>query len=873
MKIKSKMKALFSLCLSLIIICMCVLPSLGAVTYPENVTRAQTVVSIDKTDAAIAGVLEEMQNTTLKEMLLPYLYGDGVLSSLLTSLYSMIEEKAGSTLVSVGINASVDAVSKNLKSYGNVSQELSRYSSWSEVNLDNAQWGVETKEEFASAVSDMFACFDEVLYALLCGETYHINPIVSFKGSNGYEAAIIPTLESLGCEHITEAELFYSEAEKDKGNMMYYIVYDLLTMAEDVCDAPCNRLTEILPSIAYYLTNGGFDNAVSTLVEPLRLQAFNIPTIITIEGLSEFISDSESYTQSFTLNFNDIIAGTGFKMAPVDLNLLASCGTVSENKVIADKADTFIIVLRWLVDTLKLYKDSVNELLPDIDGDTAEIIKTVLSKETDSLVSLFISLFNQFEGKINNYQWNFKEFVPAAISYTPNLTAEKYQRVADNVDDLLDALVAESGEEKSLKSLLKKEIYSPKALTAVLKGLFSVLEGEDVKAVLSILKIDISPSSVADVLYSEGFRSAASSLRRFSSWSNVGEDGINWGFDKGNKRQFKKAIICALSPFEDALGMLLAEDKIELFGAVDIYGSNGYNTAIIPVYEALGCEASTIKTYDEYKKLYYGGKGVEALLDPIFSLLDRIIKKPVYTIFQILPNALYFLDGGLVTCIENLIYPFNDLITELGLEGVINFDSFKQIDIKQTINELIASLDLGIALPAIDVNLIASLGTQVQMTSKRTVDGQFALVPYIQADMPALSVTLMRIVASAVKAPGNEELINSLLETGMGEAADETGGLLTGFLDGIIEDLNNMTEDEAAEWFYKLLFRERVTDPTVGQQDEYVPTVIYKPKKDYASAVTGIAVVAAAAVLVFINRKKLKLLLESLKKEENNQEM
>lgn len=872
MNIKRKMKALFSLCLSVIIISMCVFPSFAAVTYPADVTRAQTVVSIDKTDAAIAGVLKEMQNTTLKELLLPELYSDGVLSSLLISLYSMIEEKAGSTLSSVGINASVGAVSKNLKSYGNVSQKLSAFTSWTQVNLDDAQWGVESKEEFASAVSDMFASFNDVLYALLCGKTYYINPIVSLKGTNGYETAIIPTLESLGCVQITDAELFYSEAEKNKGNMMYYIVYDLLTMAEEVCDAPCNKLTEMLPSVAYYLTNGGFDNAVATLVEPLRVQAFNIPTLITVEGLSEFISDSESYTQNFTLNLNDIIAGTGFKMAQIDLNLLASCGTVSDGKVIADKADTFIVVLRWLVDTFKLYKDSMNELLPDIDTETAEIIKTVLSKETDSLVSLFISLFNQFEGKVNNYHWTFREFVSGAVTYTPNLTAEKYQRVADNVDDLLDDLIAETGEAKSLDKLLKKEIYSPKTLTAVIKGLFSALEGEEVKTVLALLGIDVSPSSVAAVLSAEGFRSAANSIRGFNKWESIGENSIKWDFNEGSKRQFRKAIIAVFSPFEEALGMLLAEDKIELFGAVDVYGSNGYNTAIIPIYEALGCEASTIKTYDEYKTLYYSGKGVETLLEPIFSLIDRIIEKPVYTVFQILPNALYFLDGGFVTCIENLIYPFNDLITELGLEGVINFDSFKQLDVKQTVNELIASLDIGIVLPAIDVNLIASLGTQVQMTSKRTADGQFAVVPYIQADMPALSVTLLRILAGTVKAPGNEKLINSLLETGMGQSSDETGGLLSGFLDGIIQDLNNMTEDEAAEWFYKLLFRERVIDPNIGQQEEYVPTVIYKPKKDYVSTITGTAVVVAAAVLVFINRKKLKLLLESLKKEENNQE-
>ncbi len=861
----NKIKGILSLLFALIFVCLSVMPCFAVINYPENVTPELTVSTIGKADKAIAGFMKT-QNTTLKETVLKEVYSDEVLSSLLTELYKALEAEAGDTLTSVGVDTSVSGLAKKLSAYGEVSDKLSTFSSWAQVDLTGAKWNVTDKQDFSSAVSAMLSPFEEILYALLCSGSYSLNLLVGIKGSNGYETAIIPTFQALGCSEYLNAKDFYAQAENDKSSMIYNIVYDLITFAEKALETPCDTLSSVLPSIAWYFTNGGFDSAVSTLMAPLRLQVLNIATLIPIESFSSFITDTESFTQSFTLNINEMLSQTGIPMAPVDLPLIASLGTVNEDgTVTADKADTFILILRWLIDTLKLNQASVGELLPEADEQTLQLISGILAKETDELISLMVSLLNQTGAVINDSQWAFPQFTPGQVAYTPNLTAEKYQRVADGVDELLNQFVAEMGEEKSLSALIKKELYSSKTLSLILKTLFGALETEEISAAAAMLGVDVTPKGIAAVLEAKGFSQAAGRLRSYDKWSAVGENGIDLGIKAGNKKQFVSLIASAFSPLEEILGMLLAEDKLVLFDAVELYGSNGYNTAVIPIYEALGCEASTVKTHEEFKALYNKGKGIEALLDPIVSLLDRIIDRPVYTVLEILPNLLYFLQsGGIKLCIDNIIYPFKGILSQLGMENAIDLSVIEELDVSALATELIASLDIGITLPAVDIAYFASLGTAVQRQSKRTVAGQYATVTYIQSDMPALCVSLLRIMAQTVKDPANASLIDTLMETGtdvMGGSElrlpEGTEGIVDSFVQGVVDDINAMSVDECTEWLYKLFFRERATVTDTAEED-YMPTIIYKPKRNY----TFVLVILFCLMLVpagVIVRNKLKL--------------
>ena len=818
-----KERKVISLLTVILLTVLSLMPGALAVTYPEGVTKEQISATIDKTDIIIKTFAESTKEGSLKNLVLPQIYKDKVLSSLAIGIYSAVEENADS-ISSIGLDISTKGVAKHLGAYPEVKEKLEKYDKWSEVSLENASWGVKDKESFTKAAAAVLSPFNDLLYALLCGGRYSVNALIGFEGAKGYETAIVPTLKSLGCESVTDSSVFYAEAKENKNTMLENIIGDLFLLAERALDAPCDVLTDILPGIAYFLEEGGLDEAVATLIEPLRLQLFSISTFIKVETILSFIQDSESYTQNFTLNFNDILASSGLKMAEIDLKEIASCGIVSDSgEVISDKAATFTLLLRWIVDTAKVNRETLEKSLGADSAEIKKIIDNLMAKDTDDIIELLVRLLNDTEGEYNNYAWTFTAFEALSVSYTQNLSKEKFRRVVDGIDELLDQVIAEGGEYKTVKEALAPEIYSNKLVSTLVCEIYGMLSGEELKAVGAIAGLDISPAALATELTEMRFSNTRYLLSRASSWKKVNANALTWGFRNGDKDGFIKAVCAALRPMEDILAMVLCQGKIQLLGSIDVYGSNGYNTAVIPLLEALGCDSDSILTYEEYKKASEKGKGIEAIAEALTGLIDRFLEKPVYTLTEILPNLLYFINsGGIEICLENLMYPFTALLKEVGMENMLDVSEMIDIDIETILTGMLKDNEFGIDISALDINEYAKMGEAVTVKSKRAVGSEFADITYIKADQTAIMVSIMRFLAEIMKDP-EADILGQL----MGAAGDNE--MVASFVGGISEDLDSMTVDETVEWMYKLFFRERpIVEETV--QEDYLPTIIYEPE-------------------------------------------
>lgn len=818
-----KGRKVISLLTVILLTVLSLMPGALAVTYPEGVTKEQISATIDKTDIIIKTFAESTKEGSLKNLVLPQIYKDEVLSSLAIGIYSAVEENADS-ISSIGLDISTKGVAKNLGAYPEVKEKLEKYGKWSEVSLENASWGVKDKESFTKAAAAVLSPFNDLLYALLCGGRYSVNALIGFEGAKGYETAIVPTLKSLGCESITDSSVFYAEAKENKNTMLENIIGDLFLLAERALDAPCDVLTDILPGIAYFLEEGGLDEAVATLIEPLRLQLFSISTFIKVETILSFIQDSESYTQNFTLNFNDILASSGLKMAEIDLKEIASCGIVSDSgEIVSDKAATFTVLLRWIVDTAKVNRETLEKSLGADSAEIKKIIDNLMAKDTDDIIELLVRLLNDTEGEYNNYAWTFTAFEALSVSYTQNLSKEKFWRVVDGIDELLDQVIAEGGEYKTVKEALSPEIYSNKLVSTLVCEIYGMLSGEELKAVGAIAGLDISPAALATELTEMRFSNTRYLLSRASSWKKVNANALTWGFRNGDKDGFIKAVCAALRPMEDILAMVLCQGKIQLLGSIDVYGSNGYNTAVIPLLEALGCDSDSILTYEEYKKASEKGKGIEAIAEALTGLIDRFLEKPVYTLTEILPNLLYFINGGgIEICLENLMYPFTALLKEVGMENMLDVSEMIDIDIEAILSDMLKDNEFGIDISSLDINEYAKMGEAVTVKSKRAVGSEFADITYIKADQTAIMVSIMRFLAEIMKDP-EADILGQL----MGAAGDNE--MVASFVGGISEDLDSMTVDETVEWMYKLFFRERpIVEETV--QEDYLPTIIYEPE-------------------------------------------
>lgn len=191
-------------------------------------------------------------------------------------------------------------------------------------------------------------------------------------------------------------------------------------------------------------------------------------------------------------------------------------------------------------------------------------------------------------------------------------------------------------------------------------------------------------------------------------------------------------------------------------------GTNGYNSAIIPLLEALQC--SNIKTYAQYQKDVAKAKDnlLLDILNPIIgssssSLLSKLAKAPATTLTNLLPNvAMYLNADGLVQLVSNLLapvtYAFNDGKNPTQFIGNI-VESLLGAPIEDMIiplvNKLLAST--GIKLPDIDWAFLASLGTASTYKSKAVgTDGKYLTGKIVDADNGKVLVTVLRYVAETL---------------------------------------------------------------------------------------------------------------------------
>ncbi len=859
------MKKAFSCILVVALLCVSLMPiGASATTYPEGVTSAQAENAIDSTDTLINGLLTHLADTSLRDIVMPELCSDEVVSLIMLEVYKALEAN-GESISSLGLKISVSDLASYLSVYPDVSARLSSYSSWSQVNLDGVKWGVTGKRGFAVALSAVFGPLNSLIYALVCGGTYPIiGTLVGITGARGYETAIIPIFKSLGCTDYMSPEEFYAQAATDRHLMIRNVVLDLLSYIERILDAPAKMLTENLPSIAYFINNGGLEAAISELMAPMRISVMGIPLL----KVDSFV-DLGSLEGGMSLNLDlGNISLADFKTAPLDLDTFASCGTVEGNRVTPRKGDVYIELLRWIIETVKLNQGAIMSLIASNTADMGtvdinSVTANLLAKPTDEIISMLVNILASEGGEINNYQWRFSKLRDNSVKYTQNLTKEDFDRAIEQADVLVDQFVAEMGEYKTLRELLEPAIYSNSFLSGLALEVYKLLQSDDVKRFVELLGVDFAPCSVAETLTEEQFSVVAGQLANLSSWEYANKDALDWGFEDGDKEGFINAVTAMLRPADGIFRMLLAGEKISLLGSVDFYGSDGYNTAVIPLLEALGIYGEDILSYAEYLKKIANGDAIRPVLDSVFSLLDRIMDKPVNTVTEILPNLMYFLNnGGLSICAQNIIFPVMSILGKLGLEGLIDFSVLTDVDVNSLIAKLTQIFEINFDFAELNLSQFEGMGELIAVDSKRTQGGMPIRIYAVNSSKADVLVTLFRYAVETIKLPGNDSIILNLV------GDSELGGnsMVSSFAKGISDNISSMSVDETLEWVFNIFFAERVISQEIID-DGYVPEVTYDDGNRMPSETVILVLVIAVMLLiivVLVNRDKIKFRIQDM---------
>ena len=846
---KKYLTKLIVLVLCLVVMCSPILSvsALGVKSdYPDGVTAEDALAAVGGTDRLLNSAVPLLTGSNLQNLVKPMIYSSETLSSVLLQMYLSFEQE-GTDLSSVGIDTSVSNVANALSQYPEVSKRLKNYTSWSEVDLTGVNWGVSDKNGFAEAFGAMFSPFNDVLYMLLSSGTLKIS-FIKINGADGYSNAVVPMLNALKCPDIIPAQQFHAEASTNKNSMVKNIILPILSFLEKTLDAPAATLTDSLPSFAYFSESGEMEKCMDSLMSPIKSNPlFEIAALLNLFDTEMFSFDIETIMGTLTSGMG------GVQIAELDMAALSKCGTHNGTAFVSDQGKAYVVVMRWLVETLKLNPDLFNQLPgATVDKTTGDFMKNILSKDTDAIVGTIILLFSPKDPQ-GAEAMVYPDVNRVNVQYTPNLQKKDYERALGDMDALLDDFVKEGGSYKDVESLLESAIYSNANINALLMGIYDAFEENGLTQVLLLLGVDTTPKGVASYLTENEYKSAVNVLNKADSWSDVSLNSVDWGFYTGSRKGFQNTLTAVLRPLYPVMRVLLVEEDMVVLDSITIKGADGYNTAVIPLLEALGCDSGDILTYEKYKKHSDTDRVMKDILDPVFDLVDDICEKPVDTLTTKLPNIVYFLNSGsLEKCIGNLLLPITSFTETLS--GVYDMDvDMTSLTSELDINKLLGSMleSTGMKVAEFDINTLSGMGTPEKRTSKQVIDGKNTQYTYIVADKTDVFMSLLRVLARTMRLPGNENLLMGSMGS---NASFET------YSASLTEQFENMSEDELIEWLFNLFFKERVKAELVFDEN-YSPTIIYKEaEKNYVwlYVLCGyLGLCAVVGIIIYANRKRL----------------
>lgn len=216
-------------------------------------------------------------------------------------------------------------------------------------------------------------------------------------------------------------------------------------------------------------------------------------------------------------------------------------------------------------------------------------------------------------------------------------------------------------------------------------------------------------------------------------------------------------------------------------------GTNGYESAIIPILEAFMCDG--VKTYKQYKSDYAKAKDnlLINVLKPLIGFVDDVVATPFNTVTKVLPNVAYFIDSnGVAQAVGNLLAPITakdgvlgvldknglnvdklikaiagkslgKIITDaLGIKVKLNFQltHLEKCNIQDIVvplvNKILKDKKINIVVPAIDFGKLASHGYIKTVSSKAKNRAGKYTTRRVISDQGETLIAVLRFVADTL---------------------------------------------------------------------------------------------------------------------------
>lgn len=626
---------------------------------------------------------------------------------------------------------------------------------------------------------------------------------------------------------------------KDLNNVATAAIYPLYKEIHGVSTILSAKVSNLMPSMA---KNDAWFSAILGLIfktntDDKDQNAQNKQTIALVTGLlkKSATKDGLGINDVTVINaVNSMLADFGFELPTTLFKDIANCKNAEAvlNYLINLVVD--VLQIRQIIDLLKVVIDdpSMSQLLDMISRltkkDLLNIIHAVIAKTTDPTTAY----------------WTFLQYVQEKTTgfyYPAGVTAQDASDAVGDLDTMVTSVIGllaglDVVKQDNLKDLVSSLLFTNANLTKLASTLYGAID--PYKDYLGYAGIDVSKKGVAKLLtdgsYGKTYSSAAKAIKNAKSWKKLGN--INWGFTDGSAKAqqgFVNGLAAILRPLDGVLSLLLAGDdlavgqiltdlvknlnfgsskdtvqlkngklRIHIKGAdkysktsvleinlykviedvksLSIYGGNGYESAIVPLLEALECP--NVKTYKQYKADIKKSTDsvLTDVLNPIVGFLNKVLDAPFDTLTAVLPNVAYYIDNnGLAQLVNNLLSPvtsllpvlkkngvdveviikalagksLNDLVKDaLGVNIHLNLNNLNKCDIQNAIvplvNKLLKSKKINIQLPKIDWGALASHGTVSTVKSAAKNSEGYYNRKHVTANQGETLIAVLRYVAN-----------------------------------------------------------------------------------------------------------------------------
>lgn len=860
-----------------------------SVKYPSGVSQSDMENVVNILSVALNNALSSLLNISLSGALSDTIYKNSVINSIAKAIYSITANNTVVTVFNVlGIDASTDAVAKSLqKDYPNIAKAISASSSLASVNTSVFDWQVKDKNSFIKALVAVLRPFNNALNLLLNSGEISIAGVVGFTGANGYENAVKPILDVLGCNSMSVSD-YRKAAQNNPDNLLINILEPLLTRVDKMLSDPVNEITAVLPAVSNFIDKGGVQKAVENLIYPVSNLVSPILSVVTDESVMDFILGllkvdidwNNLQSEIIPLLNNKLLnnitiksKNVAIKLPNIDWGAVAGCGKLSSNSIKAGKGAQFMLLVNYVFKALEMNKSTVISLIGS-NQTVSQIVNNIIACGPDGFVKILVNILLRMQ-TFDNVKWNFKNIDKTSVVYTKNYNEEDYANALTMVDPMINNMLVDFAG-NSLKPFVAEMLYTNNIVNKLAELIYTNISnldiGIDINTVLSAAGVDISTKGVAASI--SDYSAASKEIKKHSSWKDVDFSKINWGFKDGDRKGFVNALSAVLRPLYPVLRAVLSGEDLVVLGSIAIKGGNGYNTAVIPVLEALGVDENALVSPSKYAKEADSDKLITNIINPLLDRVEQILDSPVSMLTQTLPNVAYFINnGGIKASADNLLAPVTNILKEIDpiYSVKIDLSSLENPNLADLVNGILDGVKidgkpLGIKLSNIDLAKLAGIGRVVNYKSMRTYNGERMDAKRVEADTTAVFISTLRYLVSNIKT--NLDAINSLL------ARFNLPENVLSIINQVLSALVSSDVDDVIEMLMDLLFGSSGDSAAVIAEETNASSDPFKLGNFYwAYWVTLAGVTLLVCAILYLISRKLKkknanLMLEDINSQE-----